>query len=59
LALIVAGISLVKFFNSIMISIVGWILIFLGVIALFFGARSFYQMSKVIKKESQKHKRVV
>ncbi len=53
LTLLVAGVSFIKFFGSVVIQVLGWILIPLGVFTLVRGIISFRKMARRIKQEEQ------
>ncbi len=53
LTLLVAGVSFIKFFGSVVIQVLGWILIPLGVFTLVKGIISFRKMARRIEQEEQ------
>lgn len=53
LTLFVAGVSFIKFFGSIIIEVLGWILIPIGVFIFIKGIISFRRMNKRIQEEEK------
>ena len=53
LTLLVAGVSFIKFFGSVVIQVLGWILIPLGVFTLVKGIISFRKMARRIEEEEK------
>ncbi|MCP4213294.1 MAG: DUF202 domain-containing protein [bacterium] len=49
LAIFIAGVSLIQFFDSITLEIVGWFFIQLGIITIYVGSRRFGKMAKICK----------
>lgn len=54
LALFAAGLSFIKFFDAVIIVIIGWVFLPLGVYTLVKGVRSFRDMNRVIREEEGK-----
>lgn len=52
LALLVSGFSLIKFFESLLLDLVGWLLVPAGVLTLFVGWRRYRQVNKQIAEVS-------
>jgi len=53
LTLLVAGVSFIKFFDSVVIEVLGWTLLPLGVFTLVRGVMSFRRMNRSIEKEKE------
>ncbi|MEC4685061.1 MAG: DUF202 domain-containing protein [Nitrospirota bacterium] len=53
LTLLVAGVSFIKFFGSVVIQVLGWILIPLGLFTLVKGVISFRRMARRIEEEEK------
>lgn len=54
LAFLITGFSLIRFFDSIKLEIVGWIMILISVIFVYIGLRHSQRMSKSIRAMRQK-----
>lgn len=51
LTLFVAGVSFIKFFDSVVIELLGWILVPFGIFVLIKGVVSFREMKQTIREE--------
>ena len=50
LAIIITGASLLKFFDTLPINILGWVIIFIGILVLFYGFYRFNNIKRNIHK---------
>ncbi len=55
LALIVSGISFIRFFGSAVTEALGWVLIPLGLFTLARGVRSYRRMAVLMEEEARRH----
>lgn len=54
LALFAAGVFSIKFFDSILIEVIGWVFVFSGIITLTIGIQRYRKMKKIIGLEINK-----